>query len=647
MIIYHSDVAKFKANVLSGKLVARLDRLVKDSYMQSSQGEIISWRNSLMYMNMIVSNSDLPDDAGVAIEYMIPSTTKRIDFLLSGYDENNQANVVVIELKQWSSVNKSSEGKDLVETFVGKRLRSLPHPSYQAKSYADLLEDFNESVYSGAIKLHPCAYLHNYLPDDNNDPLLDLEFSKLLKDAPLFNQHGGPKLVEFINRYVKKGDQERTLYAIENGRIRPSKSLQDRLLSMLKGNQEFIMIDDQKVVFERVISMAEKTMMDNKKRVMIVEGGPGTGKSVISINLLCELTARDKVVHYITKNAAPRNVYKSKLKGSFTANSIDNLFKGSGAYVEAKENELDIAIVDEAHRLNEKSGVYGVDGENQVKEIINSSKCSVFFVDDNQVISTLDIGTKAEILKHAKNAGAIVLEDNLSSQFRCNGSDSYLAWIDDVLQIRETANKYLDFGYDIEVVDDPNKLLDWAKEHNSNNKARIIAGYCWDWPKKERNNPEFKDIKIPDFDFEIAWNFTNGIWAIDPNSVTQAGCIHTSQGLEFEYIGIIIGPDMYFEDGLIKTDRTKRSKDDQSLRGLVKLSKTDPEAANKIADNIIRNTYRTLLTRGMKACRVFCLDTALGNYLNERIKATESTYIAAEELDYGIRAAEEKVNYDK
>ncbi len=641
MIIYHSDVKGFKSDQMSGTLVEKLERQVRESYKQSSPGEITSWRNSLSYMHMVINDSSIPDDVGVAIEYMIPTTSKRIDFLLSGYDQNKKPSVVIIELKQWEKANKVEEKNDIVKTFIGGGMREVTHPCYQAWSYAAALEDFNEAVHTSQIGLYPCAYLHNYLLEKNNDPLTDDKYQDILDKAPMFSQTDSLKLREFINRYVKKGDQGKILYTIDNGRIRPSKSLQDRLQSMLDGNQEFIMIDDQKVVYESVLSMAEKTKRDSKKRVMIVEGGPGTGKSVISINLLCELIARGRVTHYITKNAAPRNVYKTKLKGSYTISSIDNLFKNSGAYYEANENELDIAIVDEAHRLNKKSGLFGNKGENQIKEIIFSSKCSVFFVDDDQRITAADIGSKEEIMKQAQALDAIILTDSLESQFRCNGSDSYIAWLDDVLQVRETANKILDFDYDIDVVNSPQELLNWVISKNDNNKARIIAGYCWEWPKKERNNPEYKDIVIEEHNFAMSWNFSQGVWAIDPNSVDQAGCIHTAQGLEFDYIGVIIGPDLFYEDGKVVTDSSKRAKSDQSLKSLKGCKKTDPEEAEEIADTIIRNTYRTLMTRGMKACRVFCVDKALGEYLKQRISAVQVDYSDLDTLDCGaLRVAD-------
>lgn len=620
MIIYSEDKKTFMANSLEGTLIPSLDRILSQRLRRAARNEINAWRSSLQYMYMVLNDSDIPDDAGVAIEYVIPTSSKRIDFLVSGYGDNAQANAVIVELKQWSEAKPIYDQNDMVKTFVGGGYKTLPHPSYQAWSYAQLIYDFNESVQQNDIDLHPCSYLHNYKTHITSGSLYDASFADLIKRAPLFDQEGSVKLREFIKRYIRRGDQRKILYDIDNGRIRPSKSLQDSLRSMLDGNKEFVMIDDQKTVYEQTISMAEKTGRDQKKRVYIVEGGPGTGKSVVAINLLVELSNRQKVCHYVTRNSAPRDVYKVMLKGHRNQHSVDNLFKSANTYFDAPMNSIDVAIVDEAHRLTEKSGFYGNEGENQIKEIIEASRCSVFFIDEDQIVTMKDVGTIDAIKQFAKNAGAIIFEDALMSQFRCNGSDGYIAWLDDVLQIRETANPLFDLDYDIQIVDDPHELMAWVREKNEQrNKARVIAGYCWEWPKDNRADPTVNDISMPEFDFGMSWNLNNHIWAINPCSVEQAGCIHTSQGLEFDYIGIIIGNDMRYEDGHVVTDVLERAQSDMSVKGIKTLLKKDPVKAQRVADRIIKNTYRTLMTRGMKGCRVFCLDKALASYLKARL----------------------------
>jgi len=644
MIIYNETKNGFMRDFEKGNLIGKLDTLLSQRLRHSALNEIMSWRNSLSYMYMVMNDQEIPDESGVAIEYVIPTSAKRIDFLITGYDSDNCSNAVIIELKQWSRAELVEDKEDIVETAINHGIREVLHPSYQAWSYAALLTDFNETVQNGIIKLHPCAYLHNYRRRVPNDPITDEHYSDILGKAPLFDGNGVNELRKFIKSFVRKGDQRKTLYELENGKIRPSKSLQDSLASMLNGNPEFTLIDEQKLVFERAISMAEKTRLDDIKRVFIVEGGPGTGKSVVAIRLLSELLSRGMTCHYISKNSAPREVYKTKLKGNEKANSVDNLFKGSGSYFDMIEGTLDVAIVDEAHRLNAKSGFYSNQGENQIKEIIHASKVSIFFIDEDQRISLADIGTIEDIKKYAKLEKAHIYEDELVSQFRCNGSAGYIAWLDDVLHIRETANPIFDLDYDFGVVDDPNELMNWVRQKNENNKSRMLAGYCWEWPTDERRNASYSDIQITDKDFEISWNLNGQIWAIDPDSVEQAGCIHTSQGLEFEYVGVIIGPDMSYKNGHVITDVDKRASSDMSIKGIKKMKRESPEKAERIAERIIKNTYRTLMTRGMKGCRVYCTDESLSEYLKSRSSPTVfydastlgNLIIAEEPEDYNV-----------
>ena len=278
-----------------------------------------------------------------------------------------------------------------------------------------------------------------------------------------------------------------------------------------------------------------------------------------------------------------------------------------------------LTYADEAHRLNAKSGMFHNLGENQIGEIIHAAKCSVFFIDESQRVTLQDIGSVDEIKKWAMLENAEVREMELTSQFRCNGSDGYLAWLDNTLEIRETANPDMkEIDYDIRIVESPFEMQHLIIERNrsSRNRARILAGYCWNWLKEGVNDPEVHDIKIGDF--EISWNLKNTTtFAIDEDSINEAGCIHTSQGLEFDYVGVIIGDDMRYEDGKVITDFTKRARTDQSLKGIKKLYRENPENAKEIADEIIKNTYRTLMTRGMKGCYVYCTDPKLADHLRE------------------------------
>lgn len=626
MLVYEGIKSGFINDVDLGIIADKIrNKYIEKIKRKPSTPEFNSWKNSMQYMRGVLSDNEIPDNTGIAIEYNIPPTGCRIDFMMSGY-KKNESNVVIVELKQWDRATEvgQMDGIYKVNTYTGGGLRDVNHPSYQAMTYANLIKDYNESVQIQDINVVPCAYLHNYY-FDSDDTLLSDNYKEYTSAAPLFGHNDVLKLREFIKKYIENGDDGKILFDIDNGRIRPSKMLQDSLAQMLKGNKEFYMIDNQKIVYEYAIKNAIETLSSNSKNVMIVRGGPGTGKSVLAINLLVELSNRKMTTFYVSKNDAPRKVYSSKLKGSFNKSFIEHLFLGSGKFVKSDSNELDCLIVDEAHRLNEKSGFYHNEGENQIKEIINAARFSIFFIDENQKVTLNDIGSEELIKKFANDLGAGIYTYELDSQFRCNGSDGYLAWLDNALEIRKTANFDIDgFDYDFKVFDDPNEMRKAIEDKNKvNNKSRLVAGYCWNWPTgNTRNDTNFHEITIPEHNFEISWNLDGGeAFAIGENSINEAGCIHTVQGLEFDYVGVIIGDDIRYENGHILTDYTKRAKTDTSLNGIKKLANEQgQDKANIIADAIIKNTYRTLMTRGMKGCYIYCTDSQLSAYFKELCK---------------------------
>lgn len=608
MIVYIAEKKTFRNDVFTG----RIEEIIQEKMGRKvSVGEVRSWQKSLVYMSFIVEDSAIPDDSGICIEMGIPQTSKRIDFIISGYDASGASHAVIVELKQWENAQMTAMD-GIVRTFVGGGNRDVNHPSYQAWSYAALLNDFNEAVYSGDIHLKPCAYLHNYKPDGVLDHAFYAEHTT---KAPVFMRTDNELLRDFIKRFIARGDRADILYRIEGGRIRPSKMLADSLASMLKGNREFVMIDEQKLAFERVMSVATRPDR-TKKSVIIIEGGPGTGKSVIAVNLLVELTKREQMASYVTKNSAPREIYTSKLAGTLRRTHISNLFRSSGAFTETPNGAYDTLIVDEAHRLNDKSGMFRNLGENQIKEAIHASKTTVFFIDEDQTVALSDIGDKAEIRKWATRAGAEVMEMELVSQFRCNGSDGYLAWLDDVLQIRETANTDLSgANYDFRVFDSPTEMFDAVNARNQANKSRVVAGYCWDW--KSKKDKKANDIVFPEFGFAKQWNLADDgmLWLIKDGSIDEIGCIHTCQGLELDVVGVIIGQDLVVRNGVVITDVKKRSRMDKTVHGWKALAKQDPIGTERRLRAIIQNTYRTLMTRGMKGCYIWSEDEETREWL--------------------------------
>jgi DUF2075 family protein len=598
-----------------------IEDVVASAYLQrtgryAAQGEFNAWRDSLRHMAKVLRDEGIPADAGVGIEFGIPQSQKRIDFILSGFAEDGEARLVIVELKQWSSSRLCDLDGIIVARRGGRAEVEGPHPCYQAWSYAAFLHGFNEAVYDGQVELSPCAYLHNYVDDGI---ISDKRYDSYIEQAPLFLK-GEAELVrlrEFVKRHVRRGDEGQLLYRVENGRIRPSKMLADSLVGMLRGNQEFVLLDEQKLAYETALAAAKRADV-RRKHVVLIKGGPGTGKSVIAINLLASLTKLGLLTKYVSKNAAPRTVYQTKLAGSLRRREIDGLFGGSGNFYDEVPNRFDALIVDEAHRLNRLSGLYANLGENQVMEIIRSAKCSVFFVDDDQVVTLTDIGNVAEIRHWAKVLGAEVSEVELESQFRCNGSEGYLPWLDDVLGIERVERDSFDRrSFEFRVLDSPEELHALVESRNDRNRARMVAGYCWDW--KSKKDPRAHDIVIGNY--RRQWNLgkDGSLWIVAPESVSEVGCIHTCQGLEVDHVGVIIGPDLLFRDGRLVTAVESRSKMDRTVRGYKTLLKEGPPDTAARIDRLIRNTYRTLMTRGLRSCAIFCTDPETQEYFKRRI----------------------------
>lgn len=616
MIIYNKSLKDFRTDVTFNMMQSILLKTLREKGLSGgSVSEINSWNNSLHFMKDVLEDSYFDNECQVAIEYNIPQTSKRVDFMIMG-NNNDGDHVVIIELKQWARVNKVDDNCD---HSIMSDLRShepVAHPSYQAYSYKQLILDYcNDSISINNETLKPCAYLHN-LSEEYRPVIEDNLYHEWIEEAPVFLQSDVLKLRNFIKNYIKlKANDGSLLYKIEEGRLKPTKSLQDALDSMLCGNEEFHMIDEQVVAYDKIMKAIKESQNDSKKHVLIITGGPGTGKSVLAINILARCIIDLKLnASYITKNMAPRKCYANLLaKGN--AKKMVNLQKAIQSpwcLPNTIYNGLDVGVFDEAHRLQKKPNMYP--GNDMLEDAIKASKVSIFYVDDDQRITINDKYDVNLIIMYAKKENAIIHKPyELTSQFRCDGSDGYISFLNNLLEIKQTANTNFEFNnLKVKIFDNPVIMRDELRELNKiNNKTRMIAGYCYDWNVK--NNKGDWDIILPN-GFKAKWNLANDDhWAVNPNSFEEIGCIHTCQGMEFDYVGVFIGKDLYFKNGHVHTNRNAISKDDKTS-GIRSKS-----TSNEEADKLIRRTYKVLLTRGIKGCYIYCEDEALRNYLKEKL----------------------------
>ena len=619
MIVYEDSKRGFVEDVKSNCIADRIaDKIREHGINAGQEREYVSWQNSLQFMRNIVDDNEIDDDVKIAIEYSIPLTSKRVDFIISGADSDDHDNVVIVELKQWQKAEVVDDDMHYcVKTFVGGNDRIVCHPSYQAYSYSCFIRNYSQTVLDKGINLVPCAYLHNYDPKFKPN-LSNSIYREWVGEAPFFVRDEAEVFSAFIKKYVtRKSSDGDLLYKIDHGRLKPTKALQDSLASLVKGNKEFMLLDEQAVCYDMCLKTMAKCKEDGRKRTIIIQGGPGTGKSVLAVNLLMEYISKSLNASYVTKNSAPRKAFLSLLTNSDAKKlvNIKQLFRSPFGLSNVPCNTYDCLIVDEAHRLVKKmDGDWN--GENQVKECISASLLSIFLLDEDQAVTNKDIGSVDEIRKWCVALGSILKmpeEANLVSQFRCNGSDAYIQFVDDVLQrTGESVSVDLsELNFDFRVFDNASDLREALRKKNSvNNKSRMVAGYCYDWNVKHGRG-EY-DILLPG-GFRAKWNLENDdIWAINPESFEEVGCIHTAQGLEFDYVGVLIGKDLRYDtnSGNVITDKSRISKDDKSS-GI--RSSNDAQARR-----LILNTYKTLLTRGQKGCYVYCEDQALSEYMKRK-----------------------------
>lgn len=621
MIVYNDIKRQFVNDVKDNSIADKiLDAIKMRGLNAGHEKEYSSWQNSMQFMRNIVDDSEIDDEVRICIEYNIPLTSKRVDFIIAGADSTGKENIVIVELKQWQKAEVVADDMHYcVRTFVANSDRIVCHPSYQAYSYSCFLKNYSQSLTDENINIVPCAYLHNYQPEFRHT-LSSPIYHEWTRIATFFIKNEVGAFSDFVKKHItKKSSKGDLLYLIDHGRLRPTKALQDSLASMVKGNKEFMLLDEQAVCFDMCLKTMNQCLKDRKKRTIIIQGGPGTGKSVLAVNLLMEYINQSLNASYVTKNSAPREAFL-KLPTKSDAKKLVNikqLFRSPFGLSKCESNIYDCLIVDEAHRLVKK--MYGDwNGENQVKECINASLLSIFLLDEDQAVTTKDIGSIDEVKKWCNELGSrlvITEETRLISQFRCNGSDAYIQFLDEVLQRNEESIEVdlSELNFDFQVFDNPNKMREALRVKNQiNNKTRMVAGYCYDW--NVRHHRGEWDIMLED-NFKAKWNLENDkVWAINPKSFEEIGCIHTAQGLEFDYVGVFIGKDLTYNPHtrLIETHKEAISTDDNSS-GI-------RSASQEKAKQLILNTYKTLLTRGQKGCYVYCEDPELRKHIQSYLE---------------------------
>jgi len=623
MRLYSGTSRQFIQDTITNQISEKLKSSFFNQYrFEPSPAEIRSWQNSLRAMSQAIEHADLMDH-GILLEYQLPLSSRRLDCMVCGHDANEKPNSVIVELKQWDGCS-DAEGDNEVLTWLGGAEREVLHPAVQVGQYKMYLEDTHPAFYEppNKIKLNACSYLHNYhhKPDD---AVYALKFSEALKNCPTYCADHFNDLTAFLKSHVEAGDGTGILKRVEENQYRPSKKLMQHVGNVIRGNPQYVLLDEQLIVYDKVLSVARKGFHVHKKTVLIVRGGPGTGKSVIAINLMADLLLNGYNAHYATGSKA----FTSTLREAIGRRSVPQ-FKYFNSYTGAQANQVDVLICDESHRIRAFSHnrftpkVKRTDVP-QVEELIDVSKVSVFFIDDKQVVRPDEVGSVKHIRTHAESKGCNIFEYRLEVQFRCSGSEAFVYWINNTLGIEKTPNVLWnqEEDFDFRIFNTPLDLETEIREKVQDGySGRVTAGFCWKWSKDRNPDGSLKnDVVIENY--RRPWNARPEatrlpsntpkapLWAYDPNGIYQIGCIYTAQGFEFDYVGVIIGEDLIYDLDSGKWTGMRENSADTVVK----------RSEDKFME-LTKNTYRVLLSRGLKGCYVYFMNKDTERFFKSRME---------------------------
>lgn len=551
-------------------------------------------------------------DVGVTTEYHLPLSGQRLDVLLCGRNLVGVDQAIVVELKQCSSISLENE---FTQNILMKGAEYV-HPSQQALDYADWLANYHTAFVEDGVAAGACSFLHNLKASDS-EPLRDARFSDLLERSPLFAREDVDDLAQFAELSVGHGEGSRVLKRVTGGGFRPAHQVLDNLERVMQSDERWHLVGAQRQAYNAILAEVQRLKAKPGRSAILVRGGPGTGKTVIAVQLLADALRLDLRAAHVTGGKAFTTTLRGKFKGA------DRLFQWNMNMRQAPFQGLDLLLVDEAHRVRETSDFRWTKSsdrgrKSQAEELLDAAKVTVFLLDENQFVRPDEVGSTRLVVETTGRLGIPLRSYDLTTQFRCGGCAEYIAWVDRLLGFGDSSLGPWSNRYRLEVVDRPedlDHLLDECDAHGE--RGRIVSGFCWKWSDPRQDDTLVEDVQIGAW--RRPWNkkaldskryrpneHPYALWAETPTGRTQIGCIYSAQGFEFARVGVIWGLDLVWRSG------RWMAQTDQSFDRAVKHSES--------MLTLVRNAYRVLLTRGIKETRVLCLDAETRAHLEAALK---------------------------
>ncbi|WP_326798272.1 DUF2075 domain-containing protein [Streptomyces sp. NBC_01808] len=644
-------------NLLTEKLQAKYEDI---KGRRADRSNVASWNNSIPVVVRSLLGKGL-DGVEVQVEVDLPHTSSAVDLVLCGRRPGTgEDSYLAVELKQVRHASVDPDCPIAVDLGFGDGKNKL-HPVRQIQRYCEYMKRYIQHLQQSEDPLTGVAFLHN-ARDEHVEALFALPES----------DHGWLYTLDDLDRFERiltskftASSGKRAAAALAEGRLNPLRKVTDvaRQRSVTGGG--LTLLDEQYLAFDLITRQLERAAplarvglelfydteaahtptpapTSGGKHVYILRGGPGSGKSAVALELQRELGLKGREAVLASGSHAYTETLREIMIGSARRGQIGDkgkaarkLYQYFNSFTDTPPDSVEVLICDEAHRMRRNSTDRWTpkeirdDDRPQAVELFRAAKVPIFLLDDHQSIRPDEVGTAEYLSELARAQGYTVSVEDLEGTFRAGGSKRYQRWVQQFLGLGTVSDPVTwrpDGRMTLTVADSPEQMEQFIRERGGEGAtARMTAGFCWPWSNP--NGEELvADVQIDEW--HRPWNVKpqhevpnapkSDLWSTDPRGIGQIGCVYTAQTFEYDWNGVIIGPDLLFRNGRFRVERTASC--DPGFRR---------EVDDEIVQRCIRNAYHVLLTRGVVGTVLYAVDKDTHNALRTLVPGT----IGLQEVD--------------
>ena len=652
---YVASIARFNKDVDDGTFIDLMTKGFREKIGGINKSEKRSWNANLPYIRKLTEN--LNPNAYIALETQDPKTNGRCDLAFFGVGENERQQLLVVELKQWSEAEFVDDHPSKVRANTHKNVvQETLHPCGQGINYRNRYRHWYsvcDPEEKGTIEINSCAYLY-WLEDYGEKNLASKQYEAILKESPLYTSRNVNNLERRIQEITALGQGQEVFSRIHACEPRPNPRFAEQAVDVITSRSMFHFIDEQRIIYDDIRMGIKDAYLSGNRHVFVIEGGPGTGKTAIGLQLMAGAIEDGMDPIFVVKSGAMKTTIQKAL-----GNDLQPFISYTDRFGYKSEKEHDLLIIDEAHRLS-KISVYDwstgrrrqkkreemATALSQVEEIIRASKVSVFFIDESQIIMPEENTRIAAMKSIAHHCEATIHHHQLETQHRLSGSIEFMQWLDNTFsspspQIKE---ENIELGqFELEILDSPSELLEVHEERNRlrHNSSRLITSWCWLWAQTPNEDGTLIDevivldenekpiLSVP-WEAPKQWkrrglsrDIASGeFWATHESGMQSFGTVYTAQGFDFPTVCMLWPRDLMWRDGKWVGNPLRNQTPARQRGGHPNYDSVDSSLSKLTSEEIVPyllNVYRILMSRATVRMYLAFLDEETKNFFESHL----------------------------